>query len=328
MSTCSSSRGEEVVQHESDAKDRCRNGKAVAPHPTVSIDLLLAPIQESEHEEQHQHETDEDSSSTIVSHENRYTQHCLHTFLRHNSFFLGSFFATIASLTDLQDAWMDFQAEENVHAYEGLDDDGYYLNPWRNWTLYKLLLVASAFMYLLDSLIHIFAGSDHDNIDHEDYSISSSAQFAISLVFGVAASLDLLSCFMDDDYNSPWPSYYLGAAGMHFYLLSALMTLATNCRVYFVSTKWLLLGDVLFVTGSVVDVCVSYWLHPNAPVTDSSWLRIACWSLVSSALWLVDSIIYRLVDEDLFEPIQHFSIVAGCTDVEPTSSYKQWNQNL
>ena len=135
------------------------------------------------------------------------------------------------------------------------------------------------------------------------------------------------SARLDDDYNSPWPSYYLGAAAMHSYLLSALMTLVTNCKVYFVSTRWLLLGDFLFVTGSVVDVCVSYWGHPNAPVTDSSWIWIACWSLLSSALWLVDSIIYRLVDEDLFEPIQHLSAVAACTDVEP-ASYKQWNEDL
>ena len=339
--------------------------------PDADPTILTNVLHEQEIEQQHHHQEEEEhddlmvmaaaaaAASNVVSHKEHCTSwgcccRCCYRyrlFFRYNAFFLGSLFATIASLSDLQSAWKDFQKDDDDDDNDKEDDEGhnksivyeqggyfivggendqdkredgeeggYYSNvsPWRYWTLYKVLAVASTFMYLLDSLIHIFfTGSDSDdnNEDHNnnnnntsDSSSSSSSsmhsRMAFSIVFGVAASLDLVSCVLEDDYT-PWPAYYFGTAAVDLFLLSALMTLVANKNVYVTATqKWLLLGDLFFLAGSVVDVCVNYWDYPNAP--DSGWLWVACWSLVSSLLWLVDSIIYRWADEDLFEqPVVH-----------------------
>jgi hypothetical protein len=114
--------------------------------------------------------------------------------------------------------------------------------------------------------------------------------------------MDLLSCLVEDE-DRPWPSVVIGSIAVHLFLLSALVTIYDNYRYYvFIATHRsmaaIFLGDLLFLAGSIIDVCLSYW---DVPGSSMGWVRVASWSLASSLLWLIDSLIYRWADVKMFE---------------------------
>ena len=211
--------------------------------------------------------------------------------LQHSAFFLGSMFASIASVMDLRDAiveeWGDSESEDSES-----EDSNDGQNPLLVWNTYKTLSVISTLLYLLDSRIQ----ANRDTSLHEN-------NYAFPALFGLAASFDLISCLVDDEYK-PWPSFYAGAIAVHLFLLSAVATVYINGRdgEYTYSTTdfpalLLTTGDLLFFFGSFIDVCISYWDKPvDNAFNEDSWVFVAAWSLVSSLLWFVDSILYGLAD--------------------------------
>jgi hypothetical protein len=204
---------------------------------------------------------------------------------RHGAFFLGALFGTIAALSDLLEALRDDSGNDDAD-----DDDIQILNPLEFWSFYKVMSVASTLMYLLESWLD----------GRDEY---RGKRWMFPLVFGFAAFLDLLSCLLDDDAR-PWPSFVSGFAAAHLFVLSAFVTIYDN-RLYYslkLTNPAMLaipVGDALFLAGSVVDLCVSYWENPKS--SSMGWLRVAAWSLVSALLWLLDSLVYRLADVEIFE---------------------------
>ena len=208
------------------------------------------------------------------------------SFCWHSAFFLGALFGTVASLSDLRNAlcYNSGDSEEEGSAHVPVR------NPFEFWTFYKMLSVASTLMYLLDSFLH----------DCEAYTMDQ--RWMVPLLFGSAAGMDLLSCVVEDE-DRPWPSVVIGSIAVHLFLLSALVTIYDNYRYYgFIATHRsmaaIFLGDLLFLAGSIIDVCLSYW---DVPGSSMGWVQEASWSLASSLLWLIDSLIYRWADVKMFE---------------------------
>jgi hypothetical protein len=207
----------------------------------------------------------------------------------HGAFFLGALFGTIAAISDLKDALRD--SSGNYDDDDAQDDDAQIsTNPLGVWSFYKVMSVASTLMYLLESWLD----------GREEY---GGKRWMFPLVFGLAAFLDLLSCLLDDE-DRPWPSFVTGFAAAHLFVLSAFLTIYDN-RLYYslqltnIAMMAIPVGDALFMAGSVVDLCVSYWENPKS--SSMGWVPVAAWSLVSALLWLLDSLVYRLADVEIFE---------------------------
>ena len=216
------------------------------------VESLCAHGAERGREAERDHELVQETASNHEEEESLDEPRC--HFFRHKAFFLGTLFATSGSLWDLCEAVRSSGADDD-------DDDGQDVSPLRFWNFYKVMSVASTLMYLLDSVAD---GCD----DYRDQSR------AFSLVFGLAAIFDLTSCIIDDDYE-PWPAYYVGAVAVCLFLLSGLLVLYINRLKYSctsVSMAAILLGDLFFVAGSTVDVCVSYWDNPEKP---AEWIWVS-----------------------------------------------------
>jgi hypothetical protein len=232
-------------------------------------------------------------------------------FVRHWAFFLGSLLATVASLLDLRDALFS-TSDDNDN-----DSDAWVLSFW---SVQKILWVASCLAYLLDSVNACEEISSKRNLFR---------RLAFPVIFGVAASCELLGEIVP---GQPKASYWWLASSVHLFFASSLLTVYVNhtTGVYFEQhhgqdgsavsgcrcrgiNGLLLMGDCLFVVGSLVDVCVSYWDSPYGEPT--SWVWIASWSVVSSLLWWIDSILYRLADHfengDSFLYISHLDHASG-----------------
>jgi hypothetical protein len=160
----------------------------------------------------------------------------------------------------------------------------------------KVMATASTLFYLVNVASHILlsAGGGRDQ------------QLSISITFGVAATLDLLSCLLEDDDYEPWPSYYLGAIAVHVYLISAVLTIIYQSRYYYyawTTTRFFVVGDGLFLIGSLMDVGISDCDSPSTSIdaNDSSstadrWVALSAMSLVSSLLWSATAVIDLVAD--------------------------------
>ena len=240
--------------------------------PTLNEAIELCVYEESP---THRRNDDDNDAEDDGCSQGSYSLYPHHAFCFENAFFVGALFGTLAAIVDL------------IQAIRGDDDDDPsssehqdpILNPWKFWTGYKVLIVISTFMYLIESILE---GCDSEH------------RWMFPLLFGSAASMDLLSCLLDDDFR-PWPSAITGWIAAHLFLLSALVTLYENRSLYVHAqehsvARAILAGDLLFLTGSVIDTVISY---VDTPKTSMEWIPLACWGLGSAVTWLVDSIIYR-----------------------------------
>jgi hypothetical protein len=168
--------------------------------------------------------------------------------------------------------------------------------------------------------------------DDGDSVRSISTSWTFSVLFGIAATFDLLSSMTDDDVDDdddnatdryPWPSFVFGSLCVDLFWACAVIALWNKRTSYYdhffvnrVSTNYsdnnndnsiapadsewhlLLWGDMLFFVGCTIDVMVN--LADN-PIHQASDMVIAAASLSSSLCWLVDAILYAWADADIFD---------------------------
>jgi hypothetical protein len=175
-------------------------------------------------------------------------------------------------------------------------------------------------------------GGDDDDTDSVR---STSASWTFSVLFGIAATFDLLSSITEDDADDdndddniiyPWPSFVFGTLCVDLFWASAIIVLWNKRRWYYdhfffptssnnnidinndinndntdpTDSDWLLLlgGDILYLVGCTVDVIVN--LADN-PIRHASWMMIATASLFSSLCWFVVAMLYTWADSDIFD---------------------------
>jgi hypothetical protein len=187
-------------------------------------------------------------------------------------------------------------------------------------------MVASTSFYLFDTLIHVqILSKDHN--DEINTSVGESQQVGplqqdetnrvvsrwfFAVTFGIASLFDLLSSLTEEGENMN-VSYAFGAISAYIFFLCAIITIFSKRHVYYNShylrssheerlcsrthLLCIFLGDLFFVMGCSVDVIVSVIDNPHH---SSTWVRIAVGGFLSSVFWLVDAILYKMADADIF----------------------------
>jgi hypothetical protein len=209
--------------------------------------------------------------------------------LEHGAFFLGCLSATIGAGWDLRED-IRYQRNKSTHDDDDDDDNTAGVGMLTFWSFSKFMATASTLFYLVNVASHILLSR-------------RGGQLSISVTFGVAASFDLLSCLLEDDYE-PWPSYYLGAIAVHVYLMSAVLTIYRSRHYYSRTSPFLfMVGDFLFLIGSLIDVGIGDYDAPTTTTTanDASsadrWVALSAWSLVSALLWSTTAVINLVPDQ-------------------------------
>jgi hypothetical protein len=194
-------------------------------------------------------------------------------------------------------------------------------------------------------------------IDDDTDSVKSiSTSWTFSVLFGVAATFDLLSSMTDDDVDDdddndndddvdvyPWPSFIFGTICVILFWACAVITLWNKRTFYYdhffastsssdnnnsnnsidsTNSEWSLLlwGDVLFMVGCTIDLIVNF---ADNPIREASWMVIATAGLFSSLCWFVDAILYTWADADIFDTSASTTTVyssTAATTTVPSSS--------
>jgi hypothetical protein len=161
--------------------------------------------------------------------------------------------------------------------------------------LLDALLQASTLRIGIPHLVVLQTDAD-ENDDHDQQQHSHllhhiryhAAEIGGVFSFGIAAALDISAALLDNN----WLSF----GAVHCYLLNASIlfagkTWSTNETI---ADKIQCVGDILFVTGCVIDVSLSYFF--NAETSNFTWKLVNRGNLLSSALWFLDAILYIIVD--------------------------------
>jgi hypothetical protein len=162
-------------------------------------------------------------------------------------------------------------------------------------SLYHTICIFAPLCYATDAVLQLgrlpIASSGHL---HQGFHDKPILEAGVQLTFGTAAICDLLSALIYRE-ASPSTSYDLSIVAVHWYLINAILMLSSKqafCRSQF--TRLSLVGDVLFLIGSMIDVCLSYFFNTQTSV--ETWRLVNIGKVLSSLLWVGDSLLYILAD--------------------------------
>jgi hypothetical protein len=165
----------------------------------------------------------------------------------------------------------------------------------RDVSLYFIVSILAPLSYVVDAVLELgdlpIVESGHLQQGFHD---KPRLEVGVQLTFGAAAVCDLMSALIYRE-ESPSCSYDFSIAAVHWYLVNAILMLSTkqlSCRSRFTSLS--LIGDVLFLIGSIIDVFLSYFFNTRS--SDAVWRLVSIGKVVSSLLWLIDSILYILAN--------------------------------
>ena len=188
---------------------------------------------------------------------------------------------------------------------------------------YTAIAGLAALCYVFDAMVQILSLPSAQESSHHllhGFRRIPLLEFTVGLTFGVSAILDGMAV-MTKGVSDSELSAHLAMAAVHVYLLNAILLAAGKqyaCRT--LSHGLEATGDALFVTGSIIDVILAYvFRSQDTLVVDKSYI-------VSTALWLVDSLLYTIsgccsseedVSEDIFD--EELSL-ALCSTASATES--------
>ncbi len=163
------------------------------------------------------------------------------------------------------------------------------LFPWFSW--YYFLSIGGAILFILNAGIDLFRChriSKIEEISIFDKNLRGDTYAAI--LFGMAATLDLRGSLISSS-ESGGIDGFMWLLSSHLYLFSALSTLSSmNYRCGSIPLSLNLIGDILFMIATLIDVSISYISDPDIVFeTQHVLLRFG---LLSSVLWLLDAILY------------------------------------
>lgn len=190
--------------------------------------------------------------------------------------------------------------------------DDHPTSRWSAWlNSYMIVSVAAASCYVIDASRLICQRSNPlgnsldlensnahvDNLhNHFLHRFQSSQTVAVSvgLTFGLGATFDLIAALtseLPDPLISDWA--VVGAA--HSYLVNAVLLLSGKSVAFSsFSQKATVLGDFLFLIGSLVEVSLSYFYIGQE--SDRVWKYVYLGYLFSSILWLLNALLYIVAD--------------------------------
>jgi hypothetical protein len=169
-------------------------------------------------------------------------------------------------------------------------------------TTYTAISATAALMYVFDAIFQIkeltnISGNSNSHLLH-GLRHFPLLEFSTGLAFGVGAILDFI-CTTTVKLSDPRISRYFGVSSSYIYLLSAfLISIGKESRFDTMADGLESSGDILFITGSIIDVLSIYLLAGK----DAH--EVAIGGLVFTSLWLLDAIIYILADL--------YILLAGC----------------
>jgi len=223
-------------------------------------------------------------------------------------FFIGSILSLSLALIDLK--WGDYYySEEYYNAYgdgDGVNDDADAAEDSIIFDPYTIISIAAAVGYILNPIVDvtrcIYYKKDNPKLSWWDRDLRYD--LASALLFCLAASIDLWASIPKSKSGSNLSQEDVDAqivtatlVSCHVYLLSAIASLmGLNCGSCFKGWPFALgfIGDMLFLMGSIIDVSISYISDPTFISFDPMILLKL--GILSSALWLVDSVLYLLAD--------------------------------
>jgi len=236
----------------------------------------------------------------------------------HCFFFAGSVFFLWTSIWDL----VTVKVQDDDYTS---DDD----NLLSFMDRYDLVAFLGPFLYLLFGIVELVVAAKHAKEsrlmrlsgvgdDSSSYSSDESRtvffsedadhwEVAIGLSMCLASVFDLLSSVQTMVSNEEIYEQYPDPSvlAVHFFLLEAILALwgrEVYSRIVVVQRLGTF-ADVLFLLGCIIDVTVSYFPDPEETDDDivnqalvAQWRREDWGSVVSSSLWLLNSIMYLLAD--------------------------------
>jgi hypothetical protein len=178
---------------------------------------------------------------------------------------------------------------------ESTIDDSISFGGFRDVSFYYIICVLAPLCFVVDAVLQLgdlpMVESGHLR---QGFHEKPMLEVGVQLTFGAAAICDLMSSLIYRE-ESPSCSYDFSIAAVHWYLVNAILMLSAkqlSCRSRFTSLS--LIGDVLFLIGSIIDVFLSYFFNTRS--SDAVWRLVSIGKVVSSLLWLIDSILYILAN--------------------------------
>lgn len=248
---------------------------------------------------------DADSSSSSLSTLDEMAQDLRFAFPSDLLFFIGSALSVALAVTDLKNGEYYYSEEYYAAYYENKgeasgDGDDAVANvagdESGSFDSYTLMSIAAAVAFILNPIVDI-SRVIHYKRDTKMSWCHRDLRFDLmsSLLFGLAASIDLWASMPRYEYRDETLAR-AGQFSAHIYLLSAAVAMfGTDWKC---CHRWLLfvtfIGNMLFCTGSIIDVSISYVADPHFIMKDYTILLKL--GILSSGLWLTNSLLNLFVD--------------------------------
>ena len=222
-------------------------------------------------------------------------------------FLLGSTWSTILSILELKKHYY----KEQLQALEISDgNDDYYGTS----IYYENVSLAVSILYCLNAFMDYKVARGKINtadVETSEYAFirrlqSINSESASAICFGAGAFIDLLISTMTENYKLIIMSLCgigsigdfdknMGKTSVHLYFLSAVFCLLrSDFTTEDVSSRVYLLGDLLFMAGSVIDLVTNYLADPF--YAETKQVTLLWLYLLSCELWLIDACLYLLGD--------------------------------
>jgi hypothetical protein len=212
-------------------------------------------------------------------------------------FFLGSLFYVWVAIWDLPEELKTVNEiklldKDELVEFDLFDSFQVAISP------YKAVAGMAALCYVFDALVEIAQLPSAQATHHLMHNVRRHIPFielSVGVTFGLSAILDFCSSVTSDDDSDTSVSKRLHVTALHIYLLNCLLLLiGKRFTMKSVSTSLEVVGDVLFVTGSVNDVFLAYWYRKE--YDEEATEARAMGDLFSAILWLIDALLYIIAD--------------------------------
>jgi hypothetical protein len=184
-------------------------------------------------------------------------------------FFLGSIFYLIVSIMNLfQPGVSPISPTEESLVSTGV----------KNWD-------TASWVGILGPIFYLFNGLNDIRVHRR----GTMSHILYAVLFGLAATFDLVAASI---YRTATvvAAYVFASLAVHSYLVSAVFLLRIKHYSGLRFKRVAQLGDILFTTGSLMDVMVSYFVSPGRK-QDPNWEAIELCYFFSSSLWFMNAIL-------------------------------------
>lgn len=267
-------------------------------HVSEVVASAIEELEESQHPEEHvelQEESPPQRTSTATA-----------GYLSNLFFLLGSIIYVWLAVWDYQNAEQGVHHGESPSLLESkerleheTEDNNRMVIHFPGFTMTmntnRVISASAALMYVFDAVFQITDITNRTGNNSNNHLLHGLRHIPLletstGLAFGVGAILDFI-CTMTASLEDPRISRYFGVSSSYTYLLSAfLISIGKNTSFDTIADGIESCGDILFITGSIIDVVSMYVLAGR----DAH--EVAVGDLVFTSLWLLDAIIYILAD--------------------------------